>query len=165
MIPLREPTPEIAPPLPATDLFLGLAAILMIALTFVSAYLSNLTDAARDAIRAPATAETTNIAAATLAASEERVVILVRAEGIHVSGPQGALGDVPRDALPETTALAAWLRIGDGLVIIGPEAGDTTFLLETALARNGADSLGRIRLSGECASLVAHPAGYLCAPR
>ena len=163
-----DPAPEAAPPLPATDIFLGLAAILLVALALVSANMGDLLRIAHDSARPQANSDATRAAAARLAQAEGRLVMLVRADGVTALGPENALGHVMRDDLPDTTAPARWLAAAPAampLVILGPDAGDSAFLLEAALGRNGAGPVGRVRLTGDCAALVAQPSGFLCVAR
>lgn len=152
-----------APALPAADLFLGLAAILLVVVALVAADLGRLVGQARALATAPDAAPVA-AAAQALAADLGRGVLLAGPGGVAAWGPAGPLGQVARDDLPGAVLPAGWLGAGAvPLVLIAADAGDSAFLLEAALARGGVARMERLRLPPDCAALLRGPAGLSCA--
>lgn len=151
--------PGPAPALPAADLFLGLAGVLLVALALVAGDLGALVARARGA--APLGL---HAAADALAREGGRLVLLAEAGGVRASGPGGELGVAARDDLPGAVVPPGWLTAAPGvpMVILARDAGDSAFLLEAALARSGVARVARLRLG--CDAPVAVPGGLACAP-
>lgn len=160
--PDRDPAPA-APTLPAADLFLGLAGVLLVAVALVASDLGALIGQARAVATAPDAAPPA-AAAAALAAGRGATVLLAGPAGVDGFGPAGPLGSMAQDDLPGAVLPAGWLAPGAvPLVLVAADAGDTAFLLEAALARGGVARMERLRLPPDCAALHIGPRGLSCA--
>lgn len=141
-----------APPLVSADVFLGLAAVLLVTFVALSAGL-------REIVSVTA-------GAAPMLAAPPGPVAEVRAEGLWLHAPGRPPVAVPQSALPDAEALRAWAAgLGSApLVVVAADAGDTDFLAEAGLARAGVPEILRLRLPPGCTAPVLTAAGYVCGP-
>lgn len=125
----------------ASDMFFGLAAILIVLMCLMSQHL-------RAALTEATGAEATELQAA--AQGSGRALVLAGAEGVALVAPSGTVEEVPLAAMLDGR-LTAWAAANPDIwVVLQANARDSAFLLDTALARAGVERIRRIRLDGPC---------------
>lgn len=130
-----------------SDLFFGLAGILIVLICLVSGPL-------RQAIGGDLQPAAIDARGAWLAVADGQGVVLTR--------PGGAALRLPLDGIT-AEAVATWARgAGVPLVVLAPDALDSAFLLDTALAGAGLAQVRRVRLEGACPRPLIVPQGVFC---
>ena len=125
----------------ASDMFFGLAAILVVLIALMSQTL-------RAAVAKNGGAE--DAALLDAARGQPFHLVLAGAEGLTLANPDGTRIDLRLDDILDGR-FEDWSRSRtDLLVLLRPEARDSAFLLDTALARAGITRLQRIRLDRPC---------------
>lgn len=144
-----DPIDEVA----SSDLFFSLSAILIVLLCLLSGPL-----------RASLAATDTSAAALLASARQSGIAVIVATEGgATLQAPAYPALFLPLDAIlgPD---LAPWLRdlAAPPLLLVLPDARDSAFLLDTALAQAGVATIRRVRLSGPCLRPRILPQGVTC---
>lgn len=135
-----------------SDLFFGLAAILIVTLCLLSQSL-------RETVARDDTAPALDRAAA----SDAGWTAIATDEGVTLHRPGAAAQTLPLDAIM-SPATEDWAKAATGplRLVITAQASDSAFLLETVLARAGVQDMERIRLPSRCASPRFTSRGLLC---
>ncbi len=124
----------------ASDMFFGLAAILIVVLSLMSQTL-------RHSIGQSRADSGALVAQAT---SSGRYIALAEAASVTLLRPDGPVETLPLDAILGGR-VAAWAQGRPDLwVVITPAARDSAFLLDTALSRAKVAQVHRIRLDRPC---------------
>lgn len=130
-----------------SDLFFGLAGILIVLICLVS-------DPLRQAVAARGLPETLTAPGQWLAVADGK--------GLTLTRPGAAPMHLPVDAITPQ-AVAPWAQgAGVPLVVLARDALDSAFLLDSALAGAGIERVDRVRLETECPRPRVTVRGVIC---
>lgn len=130
-----------------SDLFFGLAGILIVLICLVSGPL-------RQAVGADLTVAAVEAPGEWLAVAD--------GQGVALTRPGAAPQVLPLDAIT-VEAVASWAEgAAVPLVVLAPDALDSAFLLDTALAGAGVAEVRRVRLEGDCPRPRLAARGMVC---
>ena len=143
----------------ASDLFLGLGAVMLVVVAAVSFGLQDMV--ARIAGPVASTTETRQAVLA-LSRQTDRPLLLADAQGLHrTRGGTGA--DIGLDQVWTSPDVPEWLA-EDPLLIIAADGQDAGFLVFSRAAQDGLGAVTTLRLPRGCRDLALTPGGIACAP-